>query len=313
MEGYKEDPHQIAGHEGALVDDSGLLFIKPSTQQEIDFYTKINDESFLNEEDDNLIDFTPRFIGLLESGISEQAAKTDKVTEDLKQLDLHKEKKTYLVLENLLFGFENPSVIDIKLGSVLYDDNATDEKKERLKRVSDTTTSGTHNFRVCGMKLFNDELPINDDENIKKNDDGYIIFNKIYGRNLNDNTIAKNFDIFFNHNNLDSNQRQIVIKNTFTRLQLIYNILISTKVKLISSSLLIGYENNLKRWNDLDNFDPVYRDYQEIDDDDNQVSNSLSFTSLIDFAHSSISLNYDENSIKGIENLLSIIEDFITE
>lgn len=58
-----------------------------------------------------------------------------------------------LVLENLTFPFIRPNVLDIKLGTQLYDDAASEEKKERMKRVSERTTSGSDGMRISAFKV----------------------------------------------------------------------------------------------------------------------------------------------------------------
>ena len=44
--------------------------------------------------------------------------------------------------------------MDIKLGSVLYAQDATEEKKTRMIKVSQETTSGSLRLRICGFKVF---------------------------------------------------------------------------------------------------------------------------------------------------------------
>jgi 1D-myo-inositol-tetrakisphosphate 5-kinase/inositol-polyphosphate multikinase len=274
----------------------------------------------------------PRFMGTLEAGVSEQVAKSQDITRETGDFDLKSGQKNgeggepYIVLENLLHGFDNPSIIDIKLGSVLTDSKAAEEKKTRLAQVSESTTSGSHSFRVCGMKLFGDELPDlrkfpHVAGKVVQDEGGYIRFDKWYGRDLNSDTLDENFKIFFRHNKLSSERQQIVIRNTFTRLQILYNCLLEQEIRMVSSSLLIVYENNLDRWAKLEDDDPIYRDdtvYEDEDEDEDEeipASAPLSLVSLIDFAHTEATpgRGYDENTIKGVENLLDLFEKLLEE
>lgn len=66
---------------------------------------------------------------------------------------LYEIKENAVVISNLAHDFEKPNIIDIKLGTKLYDRFASPEKMERMKNVADTTTSGTMGFRICGMKV----------------------------------------------------------------------------------------------------------------------------------------------------------------
>ena len=45
------------------------------------------------------------------------------------------------VLENLSSSFSKPNVVDIKLGTILYEDDALPEKRERMIKVAKATTS----------------------------------------------------------------------------------------------------------------------------------------------------------------------------
>lgn len=58
-----------------------------------------------------------------------------------------------LVLENLAHRFVRPNVLDIKLGTQLWDDDATMEKRERMERVARTTTSATTGIRLTGFQV----------------------------------------------------------------------------------------------------------------------------------------------------------------
>jgi len=71
--------------------------------------------------------------------------------------DAHESDKRGLVLEDLTHGFRKPSVIDIKLGSVLYAEEATTEKKERMKKAAENTTSGTDGMRVVGFCVYDND------------------------------------------------------------------------------------------------------------------------------------------------------------
>ena len=58
-----------------------------------------------------------------------------------------------LCLENLSHGFKKPCVLDLKLGTQLYDDNASEEKKVRLGAVAANTTSGPLGIRLTGFQV----------------------------------------------------------------------------------------------------------------------------------------------------------------
>lgn len=58
-----------------------------------------------------------------------------------------------ICLENVSQGFTKACVLDLKLGTQLFDDSASEEKKARLGAVSDNTTSGKLGIRLTGFHV----------------------------------------------------------------------------------------------------------------------------------------------------------------
>jgi 1D-myo-inositol-tetrakisphosphate 5-kinase/inositol-polyphosphate multikinase len=58
-----------------------------------------------------------------------------------------------MVLENLSYGFLKPNILDVKLGTVLYDDTASPEKKARMEKVARNTTSFETGIRLTGFQV----------------------------------------------------------------------------------------------------------------------------------------------------------------
>jgi 1D-myo-inositol-tetrakisphosphate 5-kinase/inositol-polyphosphate multikinase len=318
MDGYTKAKHQAAGHDGAMVDESGMVFIKPTTQQEIAFYTKIQSLPYDECREYDLDMFLPAFMGTLEYGITEQVEKTQTVNDELREMgdrqNSGKPEKPYAVMENLLFGYTHPSIMDIKLGSVLHDENTPDEKRERLQEVSHTTTSGSLNYRICGMKMYNNHLPDlssfeTTNDHVFKDEDGYIVFDKWYGRALRNDNVVDHFKMFFNHNNLNDSQRKVLLENMIMRLEILSQCLRDTELRIRSGSLLFTYDSNPKRWDELKNNDPLFPDQMGYEDD-GEVPTVLSQLNLIDFAHARFSPGEgpDEDIIKGVENLITVLK-----
>lgn len=334
---YKPSQHQAAGHDGCLTDADETLFIKLTSPQEVEFYTSImaHDNDRSDSDEVPLLVWMPQCMGSLMPGdvTNQPAAKPDQV---------------YVVLENLYAGFKRPCILDIKLGAKLTDDEVTDPAKiERLQKVSNTTTSGSHHFRVCGMKLFNqgslEKPPIvaGLDDTVKvvnDNKDGaYLEFDKFYGRQLTSETVVDGIKQFFDpilrHD--PSPAATLVVKRlvqTFLkRLQLLYNTLLDYEVRMFSALLLFIYEGDLSRWKvdqPLDdshlliddeiygNADPLLPDRQiadddNEDDDDMTPAERLSQLNMIDFAHSKVTKGkgHDDNIIEGVEKLIEVFSD----
>jgi 1D-myo-inositol-tetrakisphosphate 5-kinase/inositol-polyphosphate multikinase len=58
-----------------------------------------------------------------------------------------------LVLENLSHPFLKPNILDIKLGRVLYDEDATPEKRERMEKTAREMTSLETGVRLTGFQV----------------------------------------------------------------------------------------------------------------------------------------------------------------
>ncbi|CAI5758138.1 unnamed protein product [Candida verbasci] len=319
--------HQVAGHDGCLTSES--LFIKSTTKQEIDFYqeTILHDSKKENSNlGDLLSHWMPTFMGTLTEG------------ENVKESE-----KIHMVLSNSYYGFNYPSILDIKLGSKLTDDlTTTKDKVERLAKVSKSTTSGSLNFRICGMKVFNGfnhQKPkvefyenMNDSSVsviIEESKHYYLEFNRIYGKSLNESNIKKGIYLFFNESHLGKEIIKKLLGQFLKRLQILYNCLLDKEIRVFSGSLLFIYESDLKRWqgvndDNYDDLDPLINENlanlkDEEDEDEEGVYEEiiapLSSLQLIDFAHARYvpGKGYDENIIQGIENLIEIFQQLIEE
>ena len=58
-----------------------------------------------------------------------------------------------IVLDNLANRFLKPNILDIKLGTRLYDDEASEEKKARMIKTAAATTSFTTGIRLTGFQV----------------------------------------------------------------------------------------------------------------------------------------------------------------
>lgn len=352
--------HQAAGHDGCLISiGDNSIFAKLTNQQEIDFY---NETQLLSQDDEDqqlgskLIDWMPVFMGTLtQSDITKHDPNSlvmPVLNEDKKRVeqklgdddkDSEEDDKQYIVLQNLYGGYVNPSILDIKLGSKLFDENATAEKAERLGKVSDSTTSGTLNFRICGMKLYNgslDKMPANVFDGMEKTmklvrendaDSNYIEFDKYFGRSLSKDNVADGLALLFGQFENTFIKRKL-LETFLKRLQLLYNCLLDAEVRIISGSLLFIVENDTHKWEPVMDNDELYESRDSlirsdfIDDDDGDDDNldsdqsandvsPMSSLNLIDFAHAKYTKGkgYDENIIIGVENLITIFETILNQ
>jgi 1D-myo-inositol-tetrakisphosphate 5-kinase/inositol-polyphosphate multikinase len=150
--------HQVAGHAGNILESENGTLLKLVTHVEHQFYQEAQGTP--------LVTAMPKYFG------------SRKMTVD-------NEEQEYIEMENLLAGCINPSIMDVKLGKILYGRDATPEKRLRMEEQAVETTSGATGLRICGMKLWNGN--------------SYESFDRKYGRSLNPSTLQQGFNKYFEH------------------------------------------------------------------------------------------------------------------
>lgn len=137
----------------------------------------------------------------------------------------------------------------------------------------------------------------------------------MFGRTRTPDDVIDAFGTYF-ANSLLSEKRCSTLKQLFfQRLQLFYNTILNSEVRMISSSLLFIYEGDPSRWDSQNDEDALisddfidYEDDEDSDSDELPSKTPLSLMALIDFAHSKVTkgAGYDENVIEGVESLLNV-------
>jgi len=159
---------QVGGHPGILATEDGSLIIKKALPLELEFYqTNALDPAF-----EPLRPFLPKFYGTLKLEGEVDGPNTDPLV--VKPLTGSPEVQTdeyppfkcsafnhlhymiylqFIVLENLAHPFSKPNILDIKLGTVLYDESATPEKRQRMENTARMTTSLETGIRLTGFQV----------------------------------------------------------------------------------------------------------------------------------------------------------------
>lgn len=129
---------QVAGHPGCFVLSSlrPSILIKICSKHEMLFYEHLNTLASTNG---NIYQFISCCMPKLFSSTLYSSSLIKN-----KHLD-------HVNIENLTNGLSSVSVIDLKLGSVLYDHNASTEKKLRMIKNASKSTSSTLSIRLCGF------------------------------------------------------------------------------------------------------------------------------------------------------------------
>ncbi|KAK4790292.1 hypothetical protein SAY86_017596 [Trapa natans] len=143
----KAPDHQVAGHQardgslGPLVDGSGY-FYKPLQNldrgsKELAFYTSFNS---MNGIPPRIRRFFPSFHG----------SETFQASDGSGLLP-------HLVLEDLVFGRKNPSIMDVKIGSRTWYPGVSDDYIQKCFTKDMKTTSMSLGFRLSGLQVYGSE------------------------------------------------------------------------------------------------------------------------------------------------------------
>lgn len=164
---------QVGGHTGVHVTEDESLLLKPALPREIAFYQFVRDIADPSTGLHTLSAWIPRFFGLLnlEGKLADPSDGNEAGTGVLAIIPPSELEGTSpfgdrnnntapsnvpaqtLVLQNLLYGYRKPCVLDVKLGTVLYDEDASEEKKARMiKKAAESTTLQT-GVRLTGFQV----------------------------------------------------------------------------------------------------------------------------------------------------------------
>lgn len=293
--------HQVGGH-SAISHTDGRIW-KPMILKELSFYQHIWSEKC----DDNLRwlrDWTPRFYGLyereevteptnlhdipLERRLSNRAkaAKDMKNSLDggddnnpwkkrMRELRLTQNPRLlYLSLEDLTAKFKRPCILDCKLGTRTYDNDAPPAKVIRHLEKCRITTSGAVGVRLSGMQVYRIDLG------------GYFFRDKYHGRKLQVEDLRPNLADFFDNGR---GLRIDVIRRCLEYLKVLQARLEEqTAFKFYSSSLLLVYDGS---------------------DED---INSNAYIRMIDFAHTELSHGENDRGYAlGVSTLIDLMSSLL--
>ncbi|KAJ1928984.1 hypothetical protein IWQ60_001576 [Tieghemiomyces parasiticus] len=142
-QGLVELAGQAAGHPGMLTTADGSLLHKQSLPQEVSFYEAVQARHLATA--DPLAPFLPAYYGQRPSSTISQGDNTANEQQST--------GTTTIVIANALHGLRHPSVLDVKMATQQYEDDASEAKKQRLTERARDTTSTRFGFRVAGMLL----------------------------------------------------------------------------------------------------------------------------------------------------------------
>ncbi|KAJ3300488.1 hypothetical protein HDU76_006075 [Blyttiomyces sp. JEL0837] len=223
--------HQVAGHPDSLVTlDSSKYLAKPTSS------SKIEQLFYENAVTSTLYPWIPQYHDTITIMMPTNAGKPKSEMQKIENSNV-KEEVTMMPtlcikIENLLYGFDHPCIIDVKIGTRLYGDDADMEKRKRMEEQAEITTSGKVGLRICGMKVFNTDTK------------EYDIRGREYGRSLTEENIIDGFRKFFNPPSSSSSKPATlnVLNSVKDQLLQLRDAVSKTHCRLYASSLLIVYE-----------------------------------------------------------------------
>jgi len=284
---------QVAGHGGILQLPNGTL-IKGSNEVELNFYKAVKDLNLpLKKFMPECYNFSPEF-------------------EQIKEQYLANKPGYFINMQNLLTNYHNPNVIDIKLGTRLYDDAADEMKKQKMIAMANNTTSAATGIQISALQVF--DKP---EQRIKK-------IGKTYGKMLTVENLPHallrffynitepvyKYSIYSNEEELDksflnrepSNYTVGFFKAILAQIYELRDAAYNSHTRIYGSSLCIIYET-------IEVAREVERRCQ------NPMEYVYPFSvHLIDFAHSTFvdpSLGEDQSLMTGLNNIIVIIENYL--
>ncbi len=136
--------NQVAGHaDGVHSLEGGRLVVKACLPRELQFYDEVKQAvqgqsglgSMQVELLERLLKTMPECHGSWQQYLSKQSGST--VGTNSATVD-KPDSNPRVVMENLTFGYEKPNVCDIKLGTQLWDEDASEEKRQRMDKAAAT-------------------------------------------------------------------------------------------------------------------------------------------------------------------------------
>ncbi|KAL0061468.1 hypothetical protein AAF712_011691 [Marasmius tenuissimus] len=291
---------QVGGHSGVQTTEDGSLIIKPALALEHEFYQSLT----TNDSFQALRPFIPKFYGTLKL-----EGQVDESTEG--------GVKESLVLENLSHPFTKPNILDCKLGTELYDEEASPEKVERMKKTARDTTSFETGVRLTGFQVYDNET--GEAVNTPKS----------YGKSIKSSELPDGIERFFPVISEGSNKglpRELllpILENIREDIAEIREAFAGIEMRMVGGSVLVIYEADPKKAEEglaflkkLEEEGPPEDEDEDGDEEDEKNKPGLPYVvKLIDFAHTRFKPGQgpDEGVLKGIDTVLRLLDGRIEQ
>lgn len=205
--------------------------------------------------------------------------------------------REFILLENLTARYTFPCILDLKMGTRQYADDASEEKRRSLDAKTAATTSSPLGLRICGMQVYQQNLGY------------YKCHNKYFGRSLNVEGFRQTLFHFLH----DGNRFRLdILLPLIERLQALSQAIEQLEsFRFYTSSLLILYEGKGPDGNSNDCSEAPPNDCVFPPKRQQPQGAPPVDVRMIDFAHSVYSAKDegpDEGYLFGLRNLIAQLQ-----
>ncbi|KAG8778539.1 hypothetical protein FRC12_024930 [Ceratobasidium sp. 428] len=278
---------QVGGHKGVQQSGAGDLIMKPCLPAERDFYQAIAADERLAL----LRGLVPQFYGTLrlEGKVDVNAEGGELGPDQLREVlakgneDPGKDK-LYIVL-NLSHRFRKPNILDVKLGTVLYDHTANEEKRARMTKVAQETTSFESGIRLTGFSVYDPASQT------------YTVTPKEYGKSIKVEQLPEGITRFFPET-VPREHLLKVLGAVHSKLLEIQHALAETEIRMVGGSVLIVWEGDptalARAIETAESGRDVLQESDDEGEDEEELDESarkpgpVCVVKLIDFAHTQL-------------------------
>ncbi|RDB19320.1 Inositol polyphosphate multikinase [Hypsizygus marmoreus] len=290
---------QIFGHVGMRTMRDGSLIVKPAFPSELHFYRTLAQNPHLAP----LRPFIPRFLGTVEQNDDDDACSSSQWSDS----SLPPGRTEFLLMENLCHSFSKPNIIDIKLGTVFYDEDTSPDKVLRMEKTARETTSLETGVRLAEFQVY---------DNVTSE---AIRTPKSYGKAMDaselQDGIARFFPVFEpprsrGRSNVGLPRRTLVpilraVRKDVEKIREAYS---SVEMRMVGASLLIVYEAD---WNRADEgMKRIQSLAEEHAGEGKSVKRPPYVVKLIDFAHTRLTPGRgpDDGVLLGLDTMLKLLD-----
>ncbi|KAJ2392207.1 hypothetical protein GGI05_002731 [Coemansia sp. RSA 2603] len=198
----------------------------------------------------------------------------------------------YICLENLLYGFENPCIMDVKLGVRLYDVDAPPEKIAKMKIKAKERTVSQIGVMIGGISL-----------------PGRPAYEHKWLYKLTTDTIVPDALVpYFSvaEESVGADYRRFVIDQFIAEIKEYREVVKKSETRMVGSSLLLVYDASAKKYASFHSGDKSPSALSNVSEDSDDA---LFDMRAIDFAHSHWvhGQGADEEYLFGLDNLIKLL------